>query len=91
MRDLSKRLHTCLFLGVFFLSVFLANTALADEELSISETAQKYLGVPYLTDGQEPNQGFSTGGLIQYVFKGFWCEARILSKYARKYNVNNEH
>ncbi|PEB64296.1 gamma-glutamyl hydrolase [Priestia megaterium] len=69
MRDLSKWLHTCLFLGVFFLSVFLANTAFADEELSISETAQKYLGVPYLTDSQEPNQGFSTGGLIQYVFK----------------------
>ncbi|RAS75593.1 hypothetical protein A3863_06970 [Priestia endophytica] len=69
MRDLSKWFHAYLFLGIFFLFIFLPNAAFANEEQSVSETAQKYLGVSYLTDGQEPNQGFSTGGLVQYVFK----------------------
>ncbi|WP_192800120.1 C40 family peptidase [Priestia endophytica] len=66
---MSKWFHAYLFLGIFFLFIFLPNAAFANEEQSVSETAQKYLGVSYLTDGQEPNQGFSTGGLVQYVFK----------------------
>ncbi|MGE8081676.1 C40 family peptidase [Peribacillus loiseleuriae] len=60
---------TCLIVGVFLLSVFFVQPAFANAELSISETAQKYLGVPYLTDGQAPDQGFSTGGFTRYVFK----------------------
>ncbi|MFP3846131.1 C40 family peptidase [Priestia filamentosa] len=66
---MSKRFYTYLILGIFFLFIFLPNSAFANEEKSVSETAQKYLGVSYFTDGQEPNQGFSTGGLVQYVFK----------------------
>ncbi|MBS4189505.1 C40 family peptidase [Bacillus sp. FJAT-49705] len=66
---MQKWRNTCLILGIYFLSVFFSPTVFAAEELSITKTAQKYLGFPYIINGQEPNQGFSTGGLTKYVFK----------------------
>ncbi|MGE7768852.1 C40 family peptidase [Peribacillus sp. NPDC096540] len=66
---MQKWRNTCLILGIYFLSVFFAHTAFAAEELSITKAAQKYIGSPYIVNGQEPDKGFSTGGFTKYVFK----------------------
>ncbi|KAB2334825.1 NlpC/P60 family protein [Cytobacillus depressus] len=66
---MSKWQNTSFFLATFFLSFFFVHTVFAAEDFSISKTAQQYLGVPYTINGQDPNQGFSTGGLTHYVFK----------------------